>query len=244
MSTSGQELEVKFYLADLPGLQARLEGLGARLAQARVHEVNLRFDTPANELLNTGRLLRLRQDTAARLTYKGPGSVQGGARLRQELEFTVGDFATAQALIEALGYQVVMMYEKYRAAYQLTPPAATTSVVTASPAPAALPGQPASLAPAAVPGGSPLPTSVLITLDEMPYGPFAEIEGPDGAAIQSAAALLGLDWEARILDSYTVLFEQVRQALGLTFRDLSFENFKGIEVPPETLGVKAADQPG
>ena len=65
MSTSGQELEVKFYLADLPGLQARLEGLGARLAQARVHEVNLRFDTPANELLNTGRLLRLRQDSAA-----------------------------------------------------------------------------------------------------------------------------------------------------------------------------------
>ena len=233
MSTSGQELEVKFYLADLPGLQTRLEGLGARLAQARVHEVNLRFDTPANELLNTGRLLRLRQDSAARLTYKGPGSVQGGARLRQELEFTVGDFATAQALIEALGYQVVMMYEKYRAAYQLTPPA-----------PAALPGQPASPAPAAVPGGSPLPASVLITLDEMPYGPFAEIEGPDGAAIQSAAALLGLDWEARILDSYTVLFEQVRQALGFTFRDLSFENFKGIEVPPETLGVKAADQPG
>ena len=78
----------------------------------------------------------------------------------------------------------------------------------------------------------------------MPYGPFAEIEGPDGAAIQSAAALLGLDWEARILDSYTVLFEQVRQALGFTFRDLSFENFKGIEVPPQALGVRAANQLG
>jgi adenylate cyclase class 2 len=209
MSTSGQELEVKFYLRDLPALRARLEGLGAHLVQERVHEINLRFDTPGSTLINSGRLLRLRQDNQAHITYKGPGSVQDGARLRQELEFTVGDFAMAQAVIEALGYQVVLMYEKYRAAYQ------------------GAPGQPLS--------------EVLVTLDEMPYGYFAEIEGPDGPSIQVAAAQLGLDWEARILDSYTVLFEQARQALGLGFRDLSFENFKGIEVPPEALGVRAAD---
>jgi adenylate cyclase class 2 len=82
---------------------------------------------------------------------------------------------------------------------------------------------------------------VLVTLDEMPYGFFVEIEGPDGTSIQDVAARLGLDWGKRILDSYTVLFERVRLALGLNFRDLSFANFKGITVSPQALGVSLAD---
>ena len=85
----------------------------------RVHEVNLRFDTPDQSLSCTGKVLRLRQDTRARVTYKGEGNVEGGARLRQELEFTVSDFDTAKALFEALGYQVYTMYEKYRTTYKL-----------------------------------------------------------------------------------------------------------------------------
>ena len=83
--------------------------------------------------------------------------------------------------------------------------------------------------------------AVLVTLDVMPYGNFAEIEGPDGASIKHAAMQLGLDWQRRILDSYTMLFDQARQSLHLTFRDLSFENFAGLEVPPEALGVLPAD---
>ena len=35
----------------------------------------------------------------------------------QELEFTVGDFDMARAFLQALGYQVSMIYEKYRAGY-------------------------------------------------------------------------------------------------------------------------------
>jgi adenylate cyclase class 2 len=203
MSGTGQELEVKFYLRQPERLQARLEELGARLEQPRTHEINLRFDTPERSLLNSGRLLRLRQDSAARITYKGPGRVEGGARLRQELEFIASDFATARAVIEALGFEVNMMYEKKRATYALD--------------------------------------NVLVTLDEMPYGSFAEIEGPDGESIQQAAAQLGLDWGQRILESYTVLFEQARHVLGFTFRDLSFENFTGLDVSPEALGVQPAD---
>jgi adenylate cyclase class 2 len=203
MSGTGQELEVKFYLRQPERLQARLEELGARLEQPRTHEINLRFDTPERSLLNSGRLLRLRQDSAARITYKGPGRVEGGARLRQELEFIASDFATARAVIEALGFEVMMMYEKQRATYALG--------------------------------------NVLVTLDEMPYGSFAEIEGPDGTSIQQAAAQLGLDWGQRILESYTVLFEQARHVMGFTFRDLSFENFAGLDVSPQALGVQPAD---
>jgi adenylate cyclase, class 2 len=204
-SANDQELEVKFYIADLKALETRLMSQGALLLKPRVHEVNLRFDTPDGDLRRTNRVLRLRQDTAAHLTYKGPGEVLEGVRLRQELEFEVGDFSTARALIEALGYQVDVMYEKYRTTYSMG--------------------------------------EVLVTLDKMPYGNFTEIEGPDGDSIRAVADALALDWEARILDSYMMLFERVRSALGLEFQHLSFENFATLQVPPQALQVRRADIP-
>jgi len=203
MSGTGQELEVKFYLNHPAQLQRRLEALGARLEQPRTHEINLRYDTPALDLLHSGRLLRLRQDTAARITYKGPGREEGGARLRQELEFVASDFEMARAVIEALGYEVMLMYEKQRATYILG--------------------------------------NVLVTLDEMPYGNFAEIEGPDGESIKQAAVKLNLNWDLRILESYTVLFENARNFLGFTFRDLIFQNFANLTISPNALGVSPAD---
>jgi len=202
MSNSGEELEVKFYLSDRRKMEGKLSGMAKEIA-ARVHEVNLRLDTADHTLLASGGLLRLRQDTRARVTYKGPGSEVGGARLRQELEFTISDFDTALHLFEALGYQVYLMYEKYRTTYQL--------------------------------GG------VEVVLDEMPTGDFLEIEGPDGESILQAAHELGLDWERRILDSYTVLFERTREALGFKFRDLSFKNFRGMTITAQDMWVMAAD---
>jgi adenylate cyclase class 2 len=203
MNSEDMELEVKFYLSNRKELEEKLIVQRGQLKDPRVHEINLRFDTPDQSLLNTGRLLRLRLDKRARVTYKGLGSIESGARLRQELEFTVSDFDTARALFEALGYQVYMMYEKYRTTYTLG--------------------------------------DLEVVLDEMPYGDFAEIEGPDGQSIQTAAQRLDLNWDTRILDSYTVLFERVRAQLGVGFRDLSFENFKGLTVTPEMLGELIAD---
>jgi len=204
MSNADKELEVKFYLSRRKVLEKKLITLGAQPGEPRVHEINLRFDTPDSALMETGRLLRLRQDTRARITYKGAGSVVGGARLRQELEVTVSDFDTARALFEALGYRVYMMYEKYRTTYVLG--------------------------------------DLEVVLDEMPYGDFAEIEGPDGESIQTSAQQLGLTWDARILESYTVLFEQARDSLGFDFRDLSFDNFRGLRISPAMLGVRIADK--
>lgn len=119
MSASGQELEVKFFVPTLEPVHIRLQALGARLEQARVHEVNLRFDTPAGDLQRAHQVLRLRQDIASHLTFKGPTQIQEGIQQRQELELTVSDFAVARALLEALGYQVVWVYEKYRQVYAL-----------------------------------------------------------------------------------------------------------------------------
>ncbi len=119
MSRTGQhiEREVKFWVRDLPRVRQRLEALGARLVQPRVHERNLRFDTPDRALTRQRRVLRLRQDRRATLTYKGPGDAHAAVATREEIEVPVGDFAAARRLLEALGYRVVLEYEKYRAVY-------------------------------------------------------------------------------------------------------------------------------
>lgn len=80
-----------------------------------------------------------------------------------------------------------------------------------------------------------------IMLDELPYGDFVEIEGEAEEKIQTLAKKLGLHWNAAINNSYTGLFDNLRNVLQLSFQDLSFENFKTIKVTPEQLGVRAAD---
>ncbi len=115
----GTETEAKFYVCDLAAVQSRLEKLGARLLQPRSLETNLRFDLPDGSLRQGGRVLRLRQDGSARLTYKGPSEVVEGVQNRPEIEVEVGDFDTAHRLLESLGYRVVATYEKYRQVYSL-----------------------------------------------------------------------------------------------------------------------------
>jgi adenylate cyclase class 2 len=115
----GLEIEAKFFVREHKQVIRRLRALKARLTQRRVLERNVRFDRPDSGLRAEGRVLRLRADTQARLTYKGPSSMRGGAASRREIEFSVESFEAAQALLEALGYTKKFYYEKYRATYQL-----------------------------------------------------------------------------------------------------------------------------
>ncbi|HLO14591.1 MAG TPA: class IV adenylate cyclase [Anaerolineales bacterium] len=119
MTNSGQETEGKFYIHDLNRIRERLEELDARVIQERVLEMNLRFDLPDGSLRAQGRVLRLRRDTGAKLTYKGGSKNTQGLLSRQEIEFVVGDFEKAKQFLEALGYQQVFYYEKYRTTYEL-----------------------------------------------------------------------------------------------------------------------------
>ncbi|MFZ5879715.1 MAG: class IV adenylate cyclase [Chloroflexota bacterium] len=116
---SDQEIEVKLYVRDLKKVEAGLLERQARLIQARVFERNLRFDQPDGRLRAAGCVLRLRQDTEARLTYKGASNLTGGIMTRPELEFTIGDLETARKVLLALGYEEVAVYEKYRTVYDL-----------------------------------------------------------------------------------------------------------------------------
>jgi len=112
-----QETEAKFYISDLDGIKARLQSLEARLIQERVLETNIRFDLPDGGLRSEGRVLRLRQDTETKLTYKSGSTSEQGVLSRTEIEFVVEDFEKAKQFIEALGYQKLFYYEKYRTTY-------------------------------------------------------------------------------------------------------------------------------
>lgn len=87
-----------------------------------------------------------------------------------------------------------------------------------------------------------------IMLDELPFGNFVELEGPSGSSVQGRAVALGLDWERRVPHSYLDLFSQLRQRLGLEFRDATFGNFAELPaVSAEDLQVAdalAREEPG
>lgn len=198
-----QELEVKFFVADLESLEKRLNKLGAILAQPRTHEYNLRFDTPSGDLSQASRVLRLRRDSSSHLTYKGPSETLEGVLARQEIEFEINDFESARRFIEALGFRSKFVYEKFRTTYNLR--------------------------------------GFKVTLDEMPYGQFIEIEGPNAPAIQDAAKQLELDWAAAIPETYISIFRRLKELSGLHFSDLTFSNFEGTEVNMARIGVHPAD---
>ncbi len=198
-----KEIEVKFLLRDQAPILRKIAELGLTCVQERVYEKNLRFDLLDGHLVSQKQVLRLRQDNQSRLTFKGPGILEEDVLLRKEIEVVVSDFEGTKRLLEALGYQVVMMYEKYRANYQMD--------------------------------------GLVISVDEMPFGLFVELEGESPAQLRHAAGIFCFDWDARINLSYCALLNAFNQNTARMFRDLSFENFSDLMVTPNDLGLRFAD---
>ncbi|MFP3853992.1 MAG: class IV adenylate cyclase [Anaerolineales bacterium] len=110
-----QEIEAKFVVIHLEAFRGHLLEMGGRLIRDRVLERNWRFDTEDGDLRQMGKVLRLRRDVNATITYK-----EGTADpdVRREIEFEVSDPDQARAFLEALGYQIVLIYEKYREVFR------------------------------------------------------------------------------------------------------------------------------
>lgn len=188
------EVEVKFLVPDLAAVRQRVLAAGGVLVRPRVYERNLRLDTAENALLQRDQLLRLRQDTAVTLTFKGrslEAERDSEAKVREELEVTVSDFDTAVAIFGRLRLEPKQLYEKYREAFRLD--------------------------------------RVEVTLDELPYGDFVELEGAE-ADIKAAANRLQLDWSTRVVGNYLALLEALRARHNLPFSDLTFANFANLDV--------------
>ena len=203
MTQNKLEQEAKFRINNLKELEKRLKKLGAVEVHKRTLEMNLRFDNADRKFSKEFKVLRLRQDHKAHLTYKGPGDPSSSVASREEIEIEVSDFDTTREFLEALGYQVIVIYEKYRADYHLD--------------------------------------NVEVTLDEMPYGTFSEIEGPDEECIRSAAERLSLNWEARTKLSYLAIFAAIKQAYSLNIQNLTFEAFSKQNIALEKIGLQPAD---
>jgi adenylate cyclase, class 2 len=114
------EIEAKIKVKDLAEIERKLKAAGAGLKAGRVYERNVRYEDAVESLTPAGRVLRLRQDTRARLTYKEPHESAGDREwTRTELEVTVSDFDTADLLLKKLGFHPSWVYEKYRTTYEL-----------------------------------------------------------------------------------------------------------------------------
>src|SRR3989304_5578159 len=81
-----------------------------------------------------------------------------------------------------------------------------------------------------------------ITLDEMPYGNFVEVEGKKAEPIQATAKKLKLDWAQRLPETYISIFRRLQELFSLQFNDVTFENFKNIKYDLERAGVHYADE--
>ena len=186
------ETEVKLFTPDHDLIRKKLADASAILTKPCVFERNVRYENAGGTLTSQGIVLRLREDSKIRLTYKEAGSINDGVVSRYEAEVDVSDFEIMQAILGKLRYMPYMIYEKYRTTYELR--------------------------------------GAEIVLDEMPYGNFTEIEG-SVEIIEDLIQVLDLSSAPRYGDSYTRLFENVKQHLQLSFRDLTFANFEDIVVP-------------
>lgn len=119
MSRKLQEVELKLYTPDLSLVRSALEDAGAALKKPRVYERNFRYENADGTLARQGVVLRLRQDRQATLTYKAGARVEKGISTRFEAEAVVDDFDVMDAILRRLGYEVALIYEKYRTAYTL-----------------------------------------------------------------------------------------------------------------------------
>jgi len=111
------EVEMKFPVAEMAVLEAKLTGLGATIAGLQ-SEVDVYFAHPARDFAKTDEALRIRRKGIANfMTYKGP-KIDAATKTRREIDLPLppGEDA-AQAwtvLLQALGFAAVGEVRKSR----------------------------------------------------------------------------------------------------------------------------------
>lgn len=112
--SKNSEVEIKFRVADVRGLERSLADNGFQLKTPPTHEVNSLYDRAGNPLRRQGAILRLRKyGDRWRLTHKAKGE-PGRHKKREEHESGVENGPELDAILRALGYSPVFAYEKFR----------------------------------------------------------------------------------------------------------------------------------
>jgi adenylate cyclase class 2 len=114
-----QEIEIKFALKDRAGLVRRLHELGGERLYPETFEDNIVLDR-RGELRTKSSLLRVRKFGKYSIaTYKGPMSIEGGVKSREEVQTGVESFELAIQLFDSLGYKPVFRYQKFREVWRV-----------------------------------------------------------------------------------------------------------------------------
>jgi adenylate cyclase class 2 len=121
--SSSPEIEIKFRVADIEPLVARLRQLGLKQVTPRTHEMNTLFDLPGRPLRARGDLLRLRKyGESWLLTHKARGKEKDGPhKTRIETETRLDDGEKMEGILRALHFEPCFRYEKFRAEWQGEP---------------------------------------------------------------------------------------------------------------------------
>jgi adenylate cyclase, class 2 len=114
-----QEIEIKFPLRDRNELVRKLHEIGAQRLYPETFEDNIVLDR-RGDLKTKGALLRVRKFGKYSIaTYKGPMSIDGGVKTRDEVQTGVESFELAIQLFDSLGFKPVFRYQKFREVWHL-----------------------------------------------------------------------------------------------------------------------------
>jgi len=117
------EIEAKIKVENLEFYAERLKKLGGQF-EHQCAQRDYFFDYPDRRLLRADCGLRLRQQIIGEgeqimLCYKGPREAASAYKRRQEIELAVASLAGGRGLLEALGFEVTIAFEKRRSQWRL-----------------------------------------------------------------------------------------------------------------------------
>jgi adenylate cyclase class 2 len=230
-----RETEIKLRVEDLSAFLRVLRRLGARRVSpgsGRVHEWNVLFDTPDQQIARRKELLRIRTESTEEsgsrrskrkgervlLTFKRPVRGNKGTsrvpvlprrhKVREEIELEIADAAALRRIFEGLGLRGWFCYEKFRTTYGLSRSWAK---------------------------------GLLIELDETPIGTFVELEGP-AKAIDRAARELGFQKSDYVVANYLSLYLEACRRSGDQPGNLVFAK-RGARKKSRTATKKSLQKP-
>jgi len=118
-----REVELKSVVDDIDASRRRLEAAGAQLTfEGRLED--RRYDDADGRLGDADQMLRVRSFEGAdggraTLEWKGPTRYEDGYKVREEISVEAADAASVHALLERLGYEVVVEIDRHVAQYML-----------------------------------------------------------------------------------------------------------------------------
>lgn len=117
-----QEIEAKLKVESLTDVAQRLEACEAKSVSTKL-QIDCYYDTEDRRLTHTDRCLRLRTERTDAgdhliLTYKGPKQADDFKK-REEVNLAFGDAEAVERLVEGLGFQRTLVFDKRRSIWDL-----------------------------------------------------------------------------------------------------------------------------